>query len=313
MKKLYGYLIEFQRKHFDLRLYLLTALFISCWIAFNYLLDFEDSYLDPLRGSFYHWPAMFGWMLMPFLSVVGILALSSKIPNVLGDARFWMMAILGFAILAADRTFNLHRQLAYVLDTVDYRFAYRCVNWSMSLLVNVLPILMVYRIFESEQPRSYYGLSVQKTDFKPYFQLLLITVVIIGIGSFFSDIQSYYPRYAKSGGDKFAEAHGFPVWVSVLIYELAYGSDFVAVELFFRGFLIHAFVKWLGGYAVLPMVATYAFLHFGKPLTETISSVFGGYLLGVVSYKTENIWGGIIIHLGVAWSMEVFGYLQRLM
>ena len=77
--------------------------------------------------------------------------------------------------------------------------------------------------------------------------------------------------------------------------------------------MIHAFVKMLGGYAVFPMVATYAFLHFGKPLTETVSSVFGGYILGVVSYKTNNVWGGIIIHMGVAWSMEIFGYLQRLM
>ena len=313
MKKLYRYLKEYQRKHFDLKLYLITALFIGVGVAFNYTLDFEDSYLDSLRGQFIYWPAMTGWMMLPFLSVVVILRLTGKVENVFASKRFWLIALAGFIILGLDRSFTGYRVMASYLDTVDYRFFSKCANWSSSLLVNVIPLLLIYRIFESERPRSYYGLSIQKTDFRPYFQLLLIAMVIIGIGSFFSDIQSYYPRYAKSGGDKFAEVNELPVWVSVFIYELCYGSDFVAVELFFRGFLIHAYVKMLGGYSVLPMVATYAFLHFGKPLTETISSVFGGYILGVVSYKTENVWGGIIIHMGVAWSMEVFGYLQRLM
>lgn len=312
MKKLLGYLLEFQRKHFDLKLYLITAVFISCWITFNYWLDFEDSYLDPMRGSYWHWPAMFGWMLIPFLGVTVILVLTGKVENVFKQKRFWLMAFIGFAILSTDRTFNWYNLLRTSMNSVDFRFFARCINWSISLFVTVLPLLMIYRIFESERPRGYYGLSRQNTNLKPYFQLLLLAIIVIGIGSFFGDIKAYYPRYQHSGGNRFAEAHDLPTWVAVLIYELCYGSDFVAVELFFRGFLIHAFVKMLGGYAVFPMIATYAFLHFGKPLTETISSVFGGYILGVVSYKTNNVWGGIIIHMGVAWSMEIFGYLQSL-
>ena len=78
-------------------------------------------------------------------------------------------------------------------------------------------------------------------------------------------------------------------------------------------FLIFAFLRTLGGYAVLPMIATYAVLHFGKPLTEAVSSVFGGYLLGILSYNTRSVWGGIMIHMGIAWLMELFGYLHRLM
>ncbi|MEM9340836.1 MAG: CPBP family intramembrane glutamic endopeptidase, partial [Bacteroidota bacterium] len=83
------------------------------------------------------------------------------------------------------------------------------------------------------------------------------------------------------------------------------------VELIFRGFLIFAFSRTLGSWAVLPMLTTYAFLHFGKPLGETISSIFGGYVLGIIAYNSRNIWGGIFIHLGVAWLMELFGWLQQ--
>jgi len=42
------------------------------------------------------------------------------------------------------------------------------------------------------------------------------------------------------------------------------------------------------------MVVAYASIHFGKPLGETIPSVFGGYLLGVLALYTRSIWGGLL-------------------
>ena len=49
-----------------------------------------------------------------------------------------------------------------------------------------------------------------------------------------------------------------------LFYELSYGSDFIGIELFFRGFLVLAFVKWAGKDAILPMALFYCTIHFGK-------------------------------------------------
>jgi membrane protease YdiL (CAAX protease family) len=105
---------------------------------------------------------------------------------------------------------------------------------------------------------------------------------------------------------------GVPKWVTVLFFELVYGWDFVATEWIFRGFFVIGMASVMGPRAVLPMVVTYAFLHFGKPLGETIGSVFGGYILGVIALRTGSIWGGIAIHLGVAWLMEIAAFLQRL-
>jgi hypothetical protein len=78
-------------------------------------------------------------------------------------------------------------------------------------------------------------------------------------------------------------------WIYKLLYELAYGSDFISVELFFRGFLILAFVKLVGKDAILPMACFYCTIHFGKPLGECISSYFGGMLLGIVVFHTRSI------------------------
>ena len=46
---------------------------------------------------------------------------------------------------------------------------------------------------------------------------------------------------------------------------------------------------------------------------EAISSFFGGLLLGIVSYNTGSILGGLLVHLGIAWMMEIGGFLGALL
>ena len=94
-----------------------------------------------------------------------------------------------------------------------------------------------------------------------------------------------------------------------LLYELSYGSDFFTIEFFFRGFLILAFAKWVGKDAILPMAVFYCTIHFGKPLGECISSFFGGIILGVITFHSQSIYGGLMVHLGIAWLMELGGWL----
>ena len=74
-----------------------------------------------------------------------------------------------------------------------------------------------------------------------------------------------------------------------------------------------AFTRYLGSRAILPMVVVYAFIHFQKPIGEALSSIVGGLVLGVVSYRTKSIYGGIIVHLGVAFLMEIAGTFQLLL
>ena len=101
-------------------------------------------------------------------------------------------------------------------------------------------------------------------------------------------------------------------WWYKILYEISYGIDFLTIELFFRGFLVFAFVRYVGADAVLPMAVFYCSIHFGKPLFECISSFFGGMLLGIIAYRTQSILGGIMVHLGIAWMMEIGGYLGNL-
>jgi hypothetical protein len=79
---------------------------------------------------------------------------------------------------------------------------------------------------------------------------------------------------------------------------------FLRSSFFSEAFLVLAFAKWAGNKASLPMALFYCTIHFGKPLGECISSYFGGLILGAVTLHTGSIWGGLIVHLGIAWLME---------
>ena len=72
-----------------------------------------------------------------------------------------------------------------------------------------------------------------------------------------------------------------------------------------------ALSRYMGAGVIMPMVAVYAFLHFGKPMGETIGSIFGGTILGILAYYSRSILGGIIIHVGVAYLMEFTAFLQH--
>lgn len=313
MKKVIQYLLEYQRKHFDWKVYLSIAVFLAICITINYRLDFEDSYIDASQGKPIKWLWMFLFHIFPYLGVCLILLAFGKVENWLPNKQFWLRLGIGFGILAFDRSFYGYTYLAEFFSRQEFYFVSKCVNWSSSLLVCVLPFLIFYRLLEKgDAPKIYYGLSLEKFDARPYAVLLLIAAFFIGVGSFLGDIQSYYPRFQHAQIPYFLAENDWPNWLAVLVYEISYGSNFISVELFFRGYLIFAFVRILGPYVVLPMAATYCFLHFGKPISETITSIFGGYILGIISMNSRNIWGGVFIHLGVAWLMEFFGWWQSL-
>jgi hypothetical protein len=153
---------------------------------------------------------------------------------------------------------------------------------------------------------GFYGLRRKGVNFKIYGLLFLFMIPIIGIACLMPDIQSYYPVYMRSGGAQWAEYMGISEIWAILLFEAFYLIDFISVELFFRGFLVIGLSKYLGKAGLLPMITLYAMLHFGKPIGEAISSVFGGYILGVLAYETRNIYGGIVLHAGIAILMEIF-------
>ena len=98
-----------------------------------------------------------------------------------------------------------------------------------------------------------------------------------------------------------------------ILFELCYGFDFLSIEFFFRGFLILALLQICGAHCIIPAACFYCAIHLGKPMAEAISSIFGGLFLGIIVYNTKSIRGGLLVHLGIAWLMELSGWLMPML
>lgn len=310
MKKLLKQLLDYQKQYFHAGLYMSLLVFLAASVAVNYSLDFYDEHLIAGNPRWKQWLLVSLFYLFPFLFSCFLLLCFRNERTWLKSGRFWVLVAVVFAISGLNQFWKPLDYLVQGLRGNELVYLTRVARKADSLFNVLLPVALVYLLFEKEQYKSFYGLRSSHWDWRPYLNMFLIMVVLIGIASFFNDLQAYYPRYLRTQGPEYASELGIDqVWL-VALYEVAYGADFISVELFYRGLLVIAFHRYLGGYAVLAMVPAYVFLHFGKPMTEAISSAVGGYILGIISLNSRNIWGGVVLHVGVAWLMELFGWLQ---
>ena len=307
MRSIWKYLSGHVRQDFNSLQYGLIVVFLACSIYFNYLVDFEDSFLDVQKGF-----TKFLYRLIFFsVAYYTTLTITCSLKNNLKIFRqrsFWIKSFLALSLLSLDTS------VPFLQGWVNFMLSPQVSFWGFKVAINLISILTIlvplwifYRFFERSDTHLY-GLMPRHFDTRPYFQLIMIMVPILAAASFHTSFLKTYPLYKSSTVHTFLD---IPEWIAVVGYEAAYGFDFITVELLFRGFMVIGMIELLGRNSILPMAATYCFLHFGKPPGEAISSVFGGYILGVIAYETKSIWGGIIVHLGIAWMMELIAFIQK--
>ncbi len=94
-------------------------------------------------------------------------------------------------------------------------------------------------------------------------------------------------------------------YADLAIWEALYAVQFLSLEFFFRGFILQGLRRALGANAIFVMIVPYCMIHYGKPLPETIGAIGAGLILGTLAMRTRSIWGGVLIHVGVATTMDV--------
>lgn len=232
------------------------------------------------------------------------------------DWKIWQNNRFWFLIIFASTVFSLRTFLSFFTYDI-YRilpdgrteyFLYRCVAVVFRDFFIIFPVF-VYWWFADRKTMPLYGFTLKNYNTKPYLIMLAIMLPLVVLASYQSDFLSQYPKGFSL----------FPLSFDVVterkyffIYEFFYGIDFIFIEFFFRGFLLLAFYRLFGWGCLLPMACFYVTIHFGKPLGETISSFFGGTILGILAIRTGSIAGGIIVHLGIAWLMEFAALLHKM-
>ena len=200
--------------------------------------------------------------------------------------------------MSIDVTFQFSSQPA--LNTYWNQVIY----WPIKMIAVTLILFVIWKLHDPHKP--FYGTGTMNFKPQPYLIMLLIMLPLIALASIQPDFLLTYPKLKHI---PFLTQHSHFSTLYKLLFEISYGTDFFTIELFFRGFLIVAFSRWFGINCILPMACFYCTIHFGKPLAECISSFFGGMILGVITYNTRTIWGGLMVHLGIAWMMELGGFL----
>jgi hypothetical protein len=276
-----------------------AAILTATLIYFNYHFGIDQSIGD--RANFwFRFSARSCIFFIAFaLPYVGYALVPGK--NYFRQPRFIMLLCIAPLIFSLKVAMEI--DFSFSQNLGDDNFWNHVVYWPLLLLITASILFVIWRLFDKQQP--FYGLRTRNINWRPYLIMLLIMLPLIAAASTQPDFQAMYPKL-KSITDV-ADPGAFPWWRKAL-FELSYGSDFITIELFFRGFLILAFIKWAGKDAILPMACFYCTIHFGKPLGECISSFFGGIILGIVVYHTRSILGGLMVHLGIAWLMEIAGY-----
>jgi hypothetical protein len=281
---------------YPFKYWVFLTLFLSASITSYYFLGLND-FLIKLNGI----PELLGFVVLygvHFLVPLCIWSAFNKTFNWHLKISFWFLLLAGVVIFSLIYVFPYYDEVIEFFapdgkiklsiliykDLVRYGFVFIC-------------LFMIW-LFTSDKNDSFYGFSFSNIKISLYLQMLLIMIPIVVLISFSDDFLKYYPRAKK------LELFN-PTYMDYFIFELNYGSAFIVTELFFRGFMIMAFAKYIGTQVIIPVAAFYMSIHFGKPLAETISSFFGGALLGFMAYQTKNIWGGILVHLGIAWLMEL--------
>ena len=81
-------------------------------------------------------------------------------------------------------------------------------------------------------------------------------------------------------------------------------------EFFWRGFFLFGLEEKFGAYAIFIQMLPFVFLHFGKPFGETITSIFGALILGMLALKTRSFIYGFILHFLMMFMLDVFSIIK---
>lgn len=172
-------------------------------------------------------------------------------------------------------------------------------GWHLLAFI-IIPLLTVKFILK--QPIRDYGLQWGEVH-KHWLGYLLLTAPIIGfavMASYRSDFANHYPFYD----------YAHTSWVDLILWECIYIAQFVAVEFFFRGFIVNGLRTQFGSLSVAVMCLPYLMLHFPKLWLESSGAILFGFFLGVLALKSRSIWGGVGVHVAIALTMDFAAMIQ---
>ena len=236
------------------------------------------------------------------LQLVGLIVLSCVVLTLMeyyggSNDHLWLEDLVGLVSESAA-----HGVQGFFRDDEYGRLA-RLGYWSMSTFVGYALLPALYVRFVMKKRLTDVGMSLKGAleHWWIYAGMYALVLPAVYAVSFTQSFQRTYPFYEHAARSPF----DFLVWQGL------YALQFLSLEFFFRGVLIHGIKKRFGVYAILLSVIPYCMIHFGKPMPETLGAILAGLALGLLSLFTRSIWLGVAIHISVAVTMDVLSMMAK--
>lgn len=215
-----------------------------------------------------------------------------------------LTATIGLLVMNFGGTPSVFMAFAELTDIVPVAYweLSHLVFWVVACVIGYVVIPCLYLKFTKRSIKDYYvssqGFSVH---YKPYLALLIPASILVWWVSYWPEFQAIYPFYSLAGRS----------WFDLIIWELAYGIQFLALEFFFRGFMLESLRKAMGMGAIAVMLIPYCMIHFPKTAAESFGSIVAGIFLGYLAMSGRSIWGGVLLHWLIAIEMDLLSLIQR--
>lgn len=232
----------------------------------------------------------------PMVALV-LLAVTLTIHDYYGGRRFFTSSIV--PILEHFET----KGAAWV-KLEKYRDLYSYAWWAFARILGYVfvPILVWKSLFRRDSILDM-GLRVKGILAHAWIYGLCLVVVFFAMGilSNQQDFLTYYPFYKGASRS----------WFDLLMWEAFYFSQFLALEFYFRGFLLQSMRRTMGSAAIFVVAVPYCMIHYGKPYLEAHGAIIAGVVLGSLAMRTRSIYAGFIVHITVAGLMDYMALASR--
>ncbi|MEX1189284.1 MAG: CPBP family intramembrane glutamic endopeptidase, partial [Bacteroidia bacterium] len=172
--------------------------------------------------------------------------------------------------------------------------------WVLVQLISLLILPAIFLWIVRPKSFSLFRLPLRKSWNIYLWMFLIMLPVLLGV-SFLSSFQETYPFLKFSNG----------INLKMLVFwEFIYALQFIAVEFFFRGFLLLGMLPVFGEASLAVSILPYVMIHFGKPYPEVLGALIAGWVLARLALKTGSIVPGIFLHFGIAVVMDLLSIWQ---
>jgi membrane protease YdiL (CAAX protease family) len=167
--------------------------------------------------------------------------------------------------------------------------------WTIGLFL-LVPTILLLAVFRGRLRDYGLTLAIKRQYWWLYLGMFAAVFPLVLYAAGRPDFQAVYPFYRGA----YQATAG-----AILAWEIAYLTQFFALEFFFRGFLVIGLGRAIGRASIWLAMVPYCMIHYPKPPLEAFAAIVAGVVLGEVAYRTRSIAGGVIVHIGVAATMEL--------